>query len=81
MLRQRQRAAHRHQDWRTPPLRGERHSAGVPPQDPGVQQGVAEVVGDARREVGRHRPGPENREEEKSTECKQVGRCGPAVEG
>ena len=58
VLRKRQDPRRRVVDRRVPPVRGQWHRLRAgPPQDPRVEERIAEVVGDARPQVDRQRPG------------------------
>ena len=71
VLGERQRAIHRDQDRRAPPAGGERNRPRVPPQNPRVEDRVPEIVRDARGEVRRHRPGPDDSQEHEAEEAQE----------
>ena len=66
--RARARLGHRMENRRAPPAVRERHRLRVPPEQPGVENGVAGIVRHARREVRREGPGPEHGERQEGDE-------------
>ena len=81
VLGQRQGTGHRDQDRRVPPGRGEGHGLRVPPQDPGIEQRIAEVVRHPRRQMRRERPGPGDSQRDEGAEWPRGAAEGHATRG